>query len=296
MSGRESPAIRCHEDVDLFREAVNFTAAETAFAARLIEKDYFCSVLLEYLAARDGSLVFKGGTCLTKIYAGFYRLSEDLDFAIPTAVDASRAERSGRAAGVKEAVSALPAALPSFRVVEPVKGADNSTQYIGVVAYASLLSRQEETIKIEVSLREPLLKPVEYGPAATLLLNPVSHGPMVAPIRPRSISQVEAFAEKFRAALTRPEVAIRDFFDIDYAIRKLGRQPQDREMVRLVKNKLAVPGNEPADVSEERLAALRQQLEPQLKPVLRERDLREFDLERAFRAVAEMAKRLGEHG
>lgn len=34
MSGRESLAIRCHEDVDLFREAVNFTAAETAFSGR----------------------------------------------------------------------------------------------------------------------------------------------------------------------------------------------------------------------------------------------------------------------
>ena len=33
------PAIRFHEDTVLFREAVNFTAAQTGFAARLIEKD-----------------------------------------------------------------------------------------------------------------------------------------------------------------------------------------------------------------------------------------------------------------
>ena len=295
MSGRESPAIRYHEDVDLFREAVNFTAAETAFSARLIEKDYFCSVLLEYLAVTDGSLVFKGGTCLTKVYAGFYRLSEDLDFAISTAVDVSRAERSRRADGVKKAVAALPAALPGFRVVEPVAGANKSTQYTGVVAYASLLSRQQETIKIEVGLREPLLMPVESGPAGTILLDPVSHRPMVAPITPRCMSKAEAFAEKCRAALSRREVAIRDFYDIDYAIRKLRLQPQDEEMVRLVRKKLDVPGNEPVDVSEDRLAALRQQLEPQLKLVLRERDFREFDLDRAFRAVAEMAKRQGDH-
>lgn len=295
MSGRESPAIRCHEDVDLFREAVNFTAAETAFPSRLIEKDYFCSVLLGYLAVTDGSLVFKGGTCLTKVYAGFYRLSEDLDFAISMAVDASRAERSRRADGVKKAVSALPTALPAFRVVEPVTGANNSTQYAGVVAYASLLSRQQETIKIEVGLREPLLMPVESGPARTLLLDPVSHTPMVAPTRPRCMSKAETFAEKFRAALSRREVAIRDFYDIDHAVRKLGLQPQDEEMVRLVRKKLDVPGNEPVDVSKERLAALRQQLEPQLKPVLRDGNFREFDLERAFQAVVEMAKRLEEY-
>ena len=295
MSGRESPAIRCHDDIDLFREAVNFTAAQTAFAARLIEKDYFCSVLLDYLAVTDGSLVFKGGTCLTKVYAGFYRLSEDLDFAISTAVDASRSERRRRADGVKTAVAALPAAVPCFRVAEPVTGANNSTQYVGVVAYASLLNRQEETIRIEVGLREPLLTPLESGSAGTILLDPVSHKPMVAPIRPGCMSKAEALSEKFRAALSRREVAIRDFYDIDYAVRKLGLQPQDEKMVRLVGKKLDVPGNDPVDVSKERLAALRQQLEPQLKTVLREGDFREFDLDRAFRVVAQMAKRLGEH-
>ncbi len=293
MSGRKASAIRCHEDADLFRAAANFTAAETALPARLIEKDYFCSLLLDYVTARDGSLVFKGGTCLAKVYAGFYRLSEDLDFVIPTAVDVSRAERGRRAAGVKDAVSALPAGIPGFRVVEPVRGANNSTQYTGVVAYASLLSRQEETIKIEVGLREPLLMPVANHPAETILLDPISRRPMVAPVSPPCISKVEAFAEKFRAALSRREVAIRDFYDIDYAVRKLGLHPQGEAMVRLVSRKLDVSGHAPVDVSGERLTALRQQLDPQLRPVLREGDFHEFDVERAFRAVVEMAKRLG---
>ena len=75
MSRPESIAISLHEDPDMFREAVNFTAAETTFLPRLIEKDYFCTLLLRYLSASDGSLVFKGGTCLAKVYAGFYRLS-----------------------------------------------------------------------------------------------------------------------------------------------------------------------------------------------------------------------------
>jgi hypothetical protein len=40
----------------MFREAVNFTAAQTKFIPRLIEKDY---VLLDYLATADGLLVFR---------------------------------------------------------------------------------------------------------------------------------------------------------------------------------------------------------------------------------------------
>lgn len=55
--------VRLHlDDPALFLEAVRFTAAETGFSQRLIEKDYFCSAALEYLAASDGSLTFKGGT------------------------------------------------------------------------------------------------------------------------------------------------------------------------------------------------------------------------------------------
>jgi hypothetical protein len=47
MTGAEpSSFLRVHEDPALFREAIQFTAAETRFLPRLIEKDYFCSLLL----------------------------------------------------------------------------------------------------------------------------------------------------------------------------------------------------------------------------------------------------------
>ena len=56
--------LRLHdEDPALFREAVRLTTAQTGFVQRLIEKDYFCTVVLEYLAASTAELVFKGGTC-----------------------------------------------------------------------------------------------------------------------------------------------------------------------------------------------------------------------------------------
>ncbi len=278
-----------HEDPDFFREALNFTAAETAFAPRLIEKDYFCTVLLEHLSAESDALVFKGGTCLAKVHAEFYRLSEDLDFVIPMPADAARSERSKRAAGTKEAVAEIPCRLRSSRVIRPLTGANSSTQYVAIAAYTSLLSRRDETIKIEIGLREPLLTPVISGLARTILLDPVSGRPLVKSVALRCISRMEAFAEKFRAAPSRREVAVRDFYDIDYAVRKLGVNQQDADLVNLVRQKLAVPGNEPVDISVDRLSALRQQIEPQLKPVLRGRDFWEFNLERAFRAVAEMA-------
>ncbi|CAN5633546.1 hypothetical protein BH20ACI3_BH20ACI3_16000 [soil metagenome] len=107
------PLILIHEDPDFFRTAVTFTAGTTGFQTRLIEKDYFCSVLLQYLASVSETLVFKGGTCLTKVLVEFYRLSEDLDFVIPMAVDSTRAERSRQATPMKEAIAitATPASV-----------------------------------------------------------------------------------------------------------------------------------------------------------------------------------------
>ncbi|MDA8125654.1 MAG: nucleotidyl transferase AbiEii/AbiGii toxin family protein [Deltaproteobacteria bacterium] len=284
--------IRVHEDPLFFREAVNFTAAQTRFLPRLIEKDYFCTLLLHYLAAADPSLVFKGGTCLAKVHAEFYRLSEDLDFVIPTPGDVSRARRRISAVRLKETTGRIEADLKPFRMVEPLRGANNSTQYVAAIAYPSLLSGQEETVKIEVGLREPLLTPVHSGQARTLLLNPVSNRPMVTALSVPCLSREEAMAEKLRAALSRREVAIRDFFDIDYAIRRLGLDIQAPALLTLLRGKLAVPGNEPVDVSAGRLAALRPQLASQLKPVLREQDFAAFDLETIFQQVAKVASLL----
>jgi len=50
---------------------------------RLIEKDLYLQGLLLELAKSEyfaENFIFKGGTCLTKAYFGYYRFSEDLDF------------------------------------------------------------------------------------------------------------------------------------------------------------------------------------------------------------------------
>lgn len=294
MTGAEtSTFLRVHEDPALFREAIQFTAAQTRFLPRLIEKDYFCSLLLDYLAASDGSLVFKGGTCLAKVHAGFYRLSEDLDFVIPTPFSASRSERRALSADLKEAVAQLPGSVSVFQIVEPLTGANNSTQYIAIIGYASMINRQQETVKIEVGLREPLLTQVVSGKARTLLLNPISGKPIKPAIPAPCISLREAMAEKLRAALSRREAAIRDFYDIDYAVRKLGFHPLETAITELVRQKHSVAGNAPIDISPERLAALRQQLGTELKTVLREKDFAEFDLDRAYRIVTDVAAMVG---
>jgi predicted nucleotidyltransferase component of viral defense system len=284
-----SSGITAHMDHDLFRQAVNFTSAETKFLPRLVEKDYFCTVLLHYLSEATDNLVFKGGTCLAKIHSNFYRLSEDLDFTISTQPDSSRSERRRLSAGLKKAFENLSKGLKDFHLVSPLTGSNNSTQYIAIVGYTSLVAPMEETIKIEVGLREPLLTAAMTGQARTILLNPLTGKEMLPTLPIRCISRIEAMSEKLRAALSRREAAIRDFYDIDYAVRKMNLGLLEPEMTELVRKKLAVPDNGPVDVSEKRRAALGKQLDTWLKPVLRARDFAEFDLDRAFTVVAAVA-------
>jgi hypothetical protein len=118
---------------------------------------------------------------------------------------------------------------------------------------------------------------------------------LVAPVTISSIARLEAFAEKFRAAMSRREAAIRDFFDLDYAVRRLNLVATDANLITLVRRKLAVPGNGPVDVSQDRLETLRRQVEPQLRAVLRPADFAEFDLNRAFRIVSDMARDVGKN-
>jgi predicted nucleotidyltransferase component of viral defense system len=293
MNAHEGVYLHHHRDADLFTEAIAFTAARFGFVPALIEKDYFCSAVLAYLSgASHQTLVFKGGTCLAKVHAGFYRLSEDLDFAIPMAVDARRVERSRKIEPVRQVLTDLFHALPELHEEEALTGANSSMQYIGTLSYKSLLQHSRETIKIEISLREPLLQPARPHDAATILMNPLSQRSLVPPIQFACITKQEAFAEKFRAAMTRREPAIRDYFDIDYAVGKGEIDLKDASWLQMVRKKLQVPGNNAGDVSERRLHVLRNQLEPLLKPVLRIREFQAFDLDRAFRIVADVSARI----
>lgn len=148
MPTSEISAIRYHEEPELFEAALSFTASQTGFSPRLVEKDYYCTLLLGYLTGVEG-LVFKGGTCLAKVHTEFYRLSEDLDFVIPTPCDATRGKRRAQASDLKAAVAQLPGALPAFHVANALRGANESTQYLATLAYDSIVTGEDAMIEVE---------------------------------------------------------------------------------------------------------------------------------------------------
>lgn len=279
-------------DPDIFREALAYSEADKGLTSTLIEKDYYCSLVLQYFFSNETSLVFKGGTCLSKVHVDFYRLSEDLDLIIPVTADTTRTQRSASMEPVKSMFEKLPSAVPGVTISEAFKGHNASRQYISSLEYHSVIVEKKEKIKIEVGIREPLLRPSESRLANTIVMNPFSGQPLLPPFKVGAMTLQEAYAEKIRAAITRKEPAIRDFFDVFHAIRKRRLNTQDPDFLSMVKAKIDVPGNEPIDLSEERKQELNRQLEGQLKPVLRPSDFDGFNLNEAFELIRNITEAL----
>jgi predicted nucleotidyltransferase component of viral defense system len=292
MAPSRDDRISVHEDQAFFREAVLFTAGQTGFNATLIEKDYFCTVLLQYLYDQpDCPLIFRGGTCIGKVYADFYRLSEDLDFLISTPPEASISVRRKGMAPVMEWVKKISVEMSILTLPEDFTGHNSSRQYVAYVTYPSVfLTEEAARIKIEVGLREAPLMPSVQMKARTLLLNPFTRKSLVPDISLTTLSMKEAIAEKLRAALTRLEPAIRDFFDIDYLASQNKMDLNDRQLFDLLAEKLKVPGNPPIDLSQARKDKLKTQINTELKPVLRPVDFEKFGLDRAFGLVTRIVE------
>jgi hypothetical protein len=154
------------------------------------------------------------------------------------------------------------------------------------------MKRLRTSCEIEIGLREPLLTPIVEGQAQTALRHWVRGDALIETFPVRCLSYPEAMAEKLRAALCRREIAIRDFFDVDYAIRKSGFNPREDRLIELLRRKIEIPGNDSVNVSEDRMRQLLRQVEAQLRPVLRKQDFERFDLDRAIAAVREVARAL----
>jgi predicted nucleotidyltransferase component of viral defense system len=275
----ESAATYYHDDPERFRDGLTHTASNTGFSERLIEKDYYCSVLLSDFQVLFGQgLVFKGGTCLSKVHIEFFRLSEDLDFGVSVKADASRADRRAAIEPAKQHIPGVASRLPCFSETVKLAAHNNSKQYNAEFSYRSVVTGELEPVKVEISLREEILFTPDPLPARTMLIDPMTGFAAVPPFAVHALSLTEAYAEKTRAALTRREPAIRDFFDIHAAIRRGLVNHSSPDFLELVARKLLAT-SDPVDMTETRIEALRRQIETQLKPVLRLADYEGFTLD-----------------
>ncbi|GHT15461.1 hypothetical protein AGMMS4956_15450 [Bacteroidia bacterium] len=76
--------MRLHTNIQDFNELIRLTATHFSILPEFIEKDYWITLILNNLSqsSHANSIVFKGGTSLTKGYRLINRFSEDIDIAL----------------------------------------------------------------------------------------------------------------------------------------------------------------------------------------------------------------------
>jgi len=281
-----------HNDREIFITSIENAAIRYGFSNRLVEKDYYCSLILGYLYQQNKEeIIFKGGTCLNKVYAGFYRMSEDLDFSISTEIDSKRSQRRRMIEPYKGIVALIEKTVPELTMSQPLKGYNNSNQYVSYLEYKSVVTGTSERIKIEIGLREPSLDIPVTMKADTLIEDPFSGEKIDLTVTCMSLQEV--YSEKVRAALTRREPAIRDFYDIWYAVNHELIDEEDKKFISLINKKLSVPGTDVPSISNEKEIILQRQIETELKTVLRPNDFKGFQLEEALHIIEKIYNNAG---
>ncbi|MFH1788034.1 MAG: nucleotidyl transferase AbiEii/AbiGii toxin family protein [Candidatus Altiarchaeota archaeon] len=227
------------------KELVDYVAGKTGVKETvLVEKDMYLHLLLKELSSDEHfrtHYVFKGGTCLTKCYLGYYRFSEDLDFSYIRQEEFEGKSEKQIRKQLSEEISGLAKKLElmSAKLGLEFKADKKDRQYMEFgggnkfttfkVWYESVELKARQFVKIQVNYVEKFKYPFKtleaknnlgaidirefkylYPDAAEELL----HQPTL-----KAYDIREILAEKVRAILTRKGTKARDFIDV-YLIQK----------------------------------------------------------------------------
>jgi hypothetical protein len=213
---------------DLCREA----AARERVQPQLIEKDFYLTRILWALGQSLGDgLLLKGGTLLSKVDLGFFRLSEDADLVLPGPPSRQKVTNVRRMHRIRDVlkeigpVAGVSARFPAGELF------DKAAHCVWQLDYPSEFGPQG--VRLEVSIRPVLRPPREVG-LRQLLADPLAGDVRAA--KCFALDAAEARAEKVRAAFTRE--AVRDFYDLD-RLRESGADLSSSSFIGLVDEKLA---------------------------------------------------------
>ena len=272
-------------DKEKFKDLISAIARKLRFRPVIVEKDYYLTLILNNVEALlSEKVVFKGGTLLNKAHLNYHRLSEDLDFTYCSLLVA-RSQRSKAITPIREKMPDFLKALQLTSDKSEGEGFNNSTQYVFKVKYPSVLTGKDDLIKIEISLRQPPIdKPVNTK-IKHFYQDPFTGEDLFPQGKVLSLSWEEAVAEKLKAAISRKDVAIRDFYDL-WHIAEFGFDFHSDKFIKLFKRKVTdegYAGDYKIDfgLSADKLALLRRQVDTDLIPVIRADE--SFDLDQVLK-------------
>jgi predicted nucleotidyltransferase component of viral defense system len=282
-----------HENKDEFIKSLERASRKKGFLLPLIEKDYYLTMILSRTYKLSEDLIFKGGTCLNKVYYTYYRLSEDLDFSMKLPqCEATRGQRRKCIQPVKDRIEKFVEQF-GMRIDDAGNpGRNESKQYVYYLVYQSALRSIEAKIKFEIGLRFNPVDLVEKHQVQHAFLHPFTGEPLFDGGRINCLSLNELIAEKLRASAIRKKIAPRDFYDLDFVLRN-GFDLANKEVIKLFKNKLEEDdadtdlvkyrvnlGRTDAEVKDMRL-----RIEAELFDVLTPDERKNFDLDTALERI-----------
>ena len=132
-----------HEDKEEFINAVNLSSEYFHILPVIVEKDYYVTMILRELSERQGFVVFKGGTSLSKCHKAISRFSEDIDITIDSRLS------QGQMKKLKEVIKNIAAKLGlSIPNIGETRSRRSYNRYI--LEYQSVLSEPDEAVQTAV--------------------------------------------------------------------------------------------------------------------------------------------------
>lgn len=282
-----------HRDKEKFSDVIYRVVRETGFPAQLVEKDYYLTLILSRINDLSSDLVFKGGTCLNKIYYSYYRLSEDLDFSMKLpAATVTRGQRHKSIQPVKDGIENFVTQFDLQIDGMESAGRNESKQYVYNFVYDSALLPSQRRIKFEIGLRfNPILE-VETHPVRHKFLHPFTGEPLFDGGKLICLSLKEIVSEKLRAAALREVIVPRDFYDLDFIVRQ-GFDLADRGLHALFLKKIKEDEGDPDPAryrvnlgrSDQEIKDMKSRIETELFDVLTVKERAYFDLDVALKRI-----------
>ena len=282
-----------HKNKDEFVKTLERAAKKKGFLLPLLEKDYYLTLLLSQAHELAEDLVFKGGTCLNKIYYAYYRLSEDLDFSMKLPqYEATRGERRKCIQPVKDKIAKFVEQFDMKLVDAGNPGRNESKQYVYYFSYQSALRPAEGQIKFEIGLRFNPIDKIGKQQIHHTYTHPFTGEPLFDGGKVACLSLNEIVSEKLRAAALRETIAPRDFYDLDFLFRNKFNLAE-KEVINLFKKKIEEDGGD-LDLAKYRVNMgrksteiddMRSRIEAELFDVLSPIERENFDLDKALERI-----------
>ncbi len=231
--------------------------------ADLVEKDLILQEMLVDLSRNNffsGNFAFKGGTCLTKCYLGYFRFSEDIDFTWKNQKVFEGKSQKAIRGYLSEIIDNIG---DIFGDISAKRGLDfrcqkNNRTYVELgggnktctfkIWYQSEILDRRSFVKVQINFVEKILFPIPSAQLRSLVGKAPEELKALFPEHSEYWQELafnvydikEILCEKIRSILTREGLKARDFLDVYLICKAYGIKLKDTRAPAIAKTRFAL--------------------------------------------------------